>query len=136
MQRSHVPAALAGRLGHDATDGLIDLLDSTSAVWNEQVLTRAEARFRAALAQETATVRVALAEEIAGLRVAVTRELHESLAAVRQDFGRELGAVRHEFARGLASVRVEVIRWSFLFWIGQVVVMTGLLTFMLRATGR
>ena len=54
------------------------------------------------------------------------------LAAVRQEFGRELAAVRHEFGRELANLRVELIRWSFLVWIGQVAAMAGLLALMLR----
>jgi hypothetical protein len=39
-----------------------------------------------------------------------------------------LGSVRQE----LATSRVEMLKWSFLFWIGQVAAMAGLLGFMLR----
>ena len=49
-----------------------------------------------------------LAEEISGLRVAVVREIHEG--------------------------RVEIIKWSFLFWLGQVAALFGLFSFMLRTT--
>ena len=65
-----------------------------------------------------------LSQEISAFRVDITRELHESLAAVRQEFTGEL-----------ASVRVELIRWSFLFWMGQVAVTIGALAFMLRSVG-
>ena len=58
-----------------------------------------------------------LTQEIAGLRVELMRELHEGLAAVRQE---------------IAAVRVELIRWSFVFWIGQIAAMIGVLAFMLR----
>ena len=51
-----------------------------------------------------------LAEEISGLRTAIVREIHDG--------------------------RVEIIKWSFLFWIGQVTVIAGLLAVMLRVTGR
>ena len=51
-----------------------------------------------------------LAEELADLRVALVREIHEG--------------------------RTEAIKWAFMFWAGQVVVVGGLLAFMFRVTGR
>jgi hypothetical protein len=51
-----------------------------------------------------------LSEDLAGLRVALIREMND--------------------------VRFDLLKWSFLFWIGQVAVMVGLLTFMLRGPGR
>ena len=44
---------------------------------------------------------------------------------------REMGALRLEMQRGFSDLRVEVLRWSFLFWIGQVAAVAGLLAFML-----
>ncbi len=51
-----------------------------------------------------------LAEEIARLRVAVVQEIHAG--------------------------RVEIFKWSFLFWIGQLAATAALLGFMFRVTGR
>lgn len=51
-----------------------------------------------------------LAEEISGLRLAVVREIHDS--------------------------RVEIIKWSFLFWISQLGAFAGLMALMLRVTAR
>ena len=45
---------------------------------------------------------------------------------------RGFSALRQE----MASMRVEMIRWSFLFWIGQLAGFVGLMAFMARATGR
>jgi hypothetical protein len=55
-----------------------------------------------------------LTEEISGLRT----ELHDGLAAVRQE---------------MHAMRADILKWSFLFWIGQVATMTALLSYMLRA---
>ena len=52
-----------------------------------------------------------LTHEISGLQLGVTREL----ATMRSD---------------IASMRVEIIRWSFLFWITQLGAMAGLLAYM------
>jgi hypothetical protein len=50
-----------------------------------------------------------LTEEVSGLRVDIVRELH--------------------------GIRVDLFKWSFLFWIGQVAAVVGVLTFMLRNRG-
>lgn len=110
MARTRVPAALSERLGRDATDGLLDLVESSRTEWTEQVLTLAEARFE--------------------------RRLTHEISAFRAEITRELAAIREEFTRELAAVRVELIRWSFVFWIGQVAVMIGVLAFMLRGVVR
>ena len=110
MARHRASAALNEQLGREATDDLFELVESTRTEWVEQVLSVATERFERRLTQE-----------ISALRVDFTRELHESLAAIRQEFTREL-----------ANVRVELIRWSFAFWVGQIAVMIGVLAFMLR----
>jgi hypothetical protein len=74
--------------------------------WAEQVLNIAAERFERRLA-----------EEIARLRVDLTREMHEGFIAVRQQ---------------LSDQRAELLKWSFLFWIGQIASIAGLLAFMLR----
>ena len=58
-----------------------------------------------------------LADEIAKLRVDLTREMHEGFAALRKE---------------MADHRVEMFKWSFLFWMGQVATTAGLIAFMLR----
>jgi len=110
MARYGVSGALRERLGQDATDGLLELVESARTEWTEHVLTLAEARFERRLTQE-----------IAAFRVEITRELQ---------------AIRQEFTRELATVRVELIRWSFVFWISQVGVTIAVMAFMLRDIGR
>lgn len=58
-----------------------------------------------------------LAEEVSGLRL----EMHQGFAAIRQE---------------IATSHVTWLRWSFLFWIGQVAAIAGLLAVMLPAGGR
>ena len=53
-----------------------------------------------------------LAEKISGLRL----EMHQGFSAIRQE---------------MAVTHVAWLRWSFLFWIGQVAAIAGLLGFML-----
>src|SRR5205807_1691846 len=51
-----------------------------------------------------------LTEEACGLRVALTREIHET--------------------------KTDIVRWAFVFWIGQFFAFAGLLAYMFRVTGR
>ena len=57
---------------------------------------------------------MALRLEIAGLR----QEMHDGFAAVRQE---------------LATQHADQLKWSFLFWVGQVAVVAGLFGVLLRA---
>ena len=54
-----------------------------------------------------------------------TERFESRLAAVAAD-------LRLEMQKGFADLRVELLRWSFFFWIGQVVAVASLLAFMLR----
>lgn len=44
----------------------------------------------------------------------------------------ELSHLRTEVVQEIHSTRVDILRWSFLFWIGQLGAMAGLLSYMLR----
>ena len=105
MASGRVPAAVRTRLGDDATFGLIELLDSDRREWSEHVLSVAADRFERRLT-----------EEISDFREEIREGLRDGLTSVRQE---------------IATTRVEMLTWSFLFWIGQVAAMAGLLAYML-----
>jgi hypothetical protein len=44
-----------------------------------------------------------------------------------------MSALRSDVARDLSGVRSELLKWSFLFWVGQVATIAALLGFMLRS---
>jgi len=44
----------------------------------------------------------------------------------------EMAAMRLEMQKGFGDLRVELLRWSFFFWIGQVVAVASVVAFMLR----
>jgi hypothetical protein len=44
----------------------------------------------------------------------------------------EFARFRKEVVQELSNTRVDMLKWSFLFWIGQVAAVAGLLSFMLR----
>lgn len=120
----------------------MELVDETGREWRDDLLTTATERFGRMLADETAKLRVEVATgigkvraEIADVRVDVAAEfarVRGDIAAVRTDVAGEIGKLRVD----MANWRADLLKWSFLFWIGQVAAIAGLMAFMLRYVGR
>ena len=106
MAAAQMPKALVERLGNDGAQGLNTFLASTRTEWSDEVLTTAIDRFERGLATE--------------------------ISALRADVSREFANLRVDVARDVSALRVELLKWSFVFWVGQVATMAGLLAFMLR----
>jgi hypothetical protein len=64
MRANSVAPALRERLGHDATMGLLELVESNHVEREERMLSVATERFERRLAQELAELRVTLVREI------------------------------------------------------------------------
>lgn len=56
------------------------------------------------------------------------RRLAEEMGSLRI----EMAGFRNDIVRELATTRTEILKWSFLFWIGQVAAIAGLLAFALK----
>jgi hypothetical protein len=142
MLATHVPASLRERLGAEGTSGLIQILERTRDESVTTALAACTDRFERRLTETNA----ALQRETAGLRLemhdgfaAVRQEMRDGFALVRQEMHQSVAAVRQEMHDGVASVRLELatqraelLKWSFLFWIGQVAVVAGVLGVLLR----
>ena len=144
MDVDAVPAALAARLGPEATGGLLHVLDLAHGDWSDDVMSVAGERFERRLAEEGSGLRVQIAPDRG--RVYGNRPVRRSLREIGQleiNFRRELGRVetglRQDFSqmeirvlREVGNSRFELLKWSFLFWIGQVVTMSAIIAAMLR----
>lgn len=81
------------------------------------LLNAATERFELRLAEECGRVRTDLRAEM--------RELRSELRADMRDLRAEL---RADFKVEVANTRADLLKWSFLFWIGQVAAVSGLVT--------
>jgi hypothetical protein len=113
MDIETVPATLRERLGPEATGGLLHLLELTHHEWRADVIAACTERFERRLV-----------EEVAGLRV----QIAQTEAVLRRDMAEMGSGIRQEIATG----RVEMLKWCFLFWIGQLVTLASILGIMLR----
>jgi hypothetical protein len=99
-----VPEALRDKLGPEGAKALADLLNETSVHTREDVIQMAADRFERRLAEELARLRV----EIGSLRL----ETHSEIGKLRADMGAFEG---------------RITRWMFVFWIGQIGALLGIL---------
>jgi len=90
---------------------------------DEDDMNAPDERFERRLVEETSKLRV----ELAGVEVRLTDRIAQSEGALRQ----ELSGLELRMERTMGGLRTDVLRWSFLFWIGQVAVMTAILSALL-----
>ena len=149
MESNTVPTALQERLGSEATHDLVRLFDTARFEWTADVVSLSLERFERRLVEELARLRIEMAQEGAGLREKLAQQgadLREKLAQQGASLRGEIAAVRTDlksdmqegFAlirQEMATNRFELLKWSFLFWIGQVLAIVGLVGAMLRTFG-
>ncbi len=132
-----VPVPLRTRLGPEATVGLLELLDLSHRAERDAVTTACTERFERRLVEEVSGLRVQIAQvessfrqDMAQLGAALRQEMGEMRAGLREEMSRMGSTLREEMATG----RIELFKWCFLFWIGQVLAIGGLMGVMLRLT--
>lgn len=101
------------RLGHDGTDAFLETLELSQKEVKDAVIATCTERFERRLV-----------DECSGLRV--------QMAQLGADLRREMGEMRIDLRDEIATGRVELFKWCFLFWIGQVLAVGGLMGVMLR----
>ncbi len=82
----------------------------------------------AALRTDMATNAAALRQAMAATTAALRQEIAGTTAALRQEIAGNAGALRQE----MADQRFEILKWAFLFWIGQFFAVAGLMTILIR----
>lgn len=131
MERQRVPGALQQRLGPEGTAGLLHLLADARRECVTDVITVVADRFERRLVEETSTMRLEMSQGFAALR--------QEMAALRQEMAGAIGAVRQEMAAGTAGLRQEmadqkfdILKWAFLFWVGQFFAVASLMGVLIR----
>jgi len=139
MQATAVSPALRERLGDEGTLGLLDMFEQAGREWKDDVLASASDRFARTLAEETGKLRVVIAEETGKLRAEIAAETGKLRVLMADETGKlrvliaeETGKLRGQ----IAEQRAELLKWSFIFWAGQVAAMAALLAFMLGGLPR
>lgn len=135
MDTDAIPVALKDRLGPEAMDGLLELLDRGESDLREDVITACTERFERRLVEETSALRVQMAQVESSIRQDMTRlasDLRQDMTRLGSDLRQEISALGSQ----MASDRFDLLKWAFLFWIGQFVAIGTLISVMMRMTGR
>jgi hypothetical protein len=139
-----IPKPLREKLGEEGTEALVQVLNENDKELRSSIIDFAEQKFEQALSREVGGVRVDLAdaekrfekrliEEISGVRIdlsTVEKALREEISGVRVDLVTVEKALREEISGVQGSIgksKSDTIKWMFLFWIGQIGVLTGIL---------
>ena len=103
---------LREKLGEEAVDSLINLINKAIAEQKNDVLKFVEEKFERRLSEEIAGLEVRLTEKI----LRVEKGLSEKIS---QNYG--------ELSEKISGTRADMIKWMFIFWVGQVGVILGIL---------
>lgn len=136
-----VPRILREKLGEEGADSLIELINSADTGVKEDVLVFVEEKFERRLAEELSKVSDRITKETAGINDRITKEIAgvseritKEIAGVNERITKEIGAVNEKIAETNANISVkiaeaksELIRWMFIFWVGQLGVTIGIL---------
>ena len=123
-----VPRALREKLGDDASESLVDLLQQFEAEQTDHLIEMVEERFvrrvvesenrlRNELREEMHAGFMGLQKQIGDVRAeigSVRTELGKEIGSVRTELGKEIGSVRTELGKEIAEVRKEITvqtRW-------------------------
>ena len=131
--------AVREKLGDEGTRDLEDWVEGRGNEWRDQVTQLVAERFDARLATNAAELRVEMAKMRSELRQEMQQgfaHMCQAMASMQLSLRKEMADLQVTLRKELADNRVELIRWSFLFWIGQVAVMIGVLAYMLRGVTR
>jgi hypothetical protein len=130
-----VPAALRERLGREATAGLLQVLGESRKDCASDVINIVGDRFERRLVEETSKLRVEMAQGFAALRQEITagdgalrREMTEGFAGLRQEMAAGNAALHKE----IADQRFDILKWAFLFWVGQFFAVASLMAVLIR----
>ena len=100
-------------------EALIELINEAQKETQNNVIKFVEEKFEKRLSEELAKVRVELTERIEGVRT----DLIERIEGVRTELKSEIEALKTNDEK----VKSELIKWMFIFWVGQIGAILGIL---------
>ena len=110
---------LREKLGDEAVDSLIELINQSLSEQKNDVLQFVEEKFERRLSEEISGLEVRLSEKISR----VETDLSEKISRVEIDISEKIT----EQGKRSAEYKADLIKWMFIFWVGQVGVILGIL---------
>ena len=106
-----VPRALREKLGDDASDSLVDLLQQFEAEQSDHLIKMVEERFVRRVVESENRLRNELREEMHAGFMGLQKQIGDvraEIGSVRTELHKEIGSVRTELSKEIAEVRKEI----------------------------
>ncbi|MFQ5454746.1 MAG: LA_3696 family protein [Nitrospirota bacterium] len=136
-----VPRRLREKLGEDATDDLVILLNESDKDTKEDVIDVASERFERRLTEEITRIDRRITEEVAKLNERISDEVAKLDKRITEESAKLDKRITEEAAKldkriteeaakldkRISETKTEIIKWMFIFWVGQVGMILGIL---------
>lgn len=128
---------LREKLGEEAVDSLIDLINQSLASQKNDVVGFTEEKFERRLSEEIGKLDNSLSAKIADVEVRLSekivagdKRLWERISEVETKLSKDIFSVEAKLSKEIAATRSDVIKWMFIFWVGQMgIILSILFTF-------
>jgi hypothetical protein len=130
-----IPKALRDKLGDEAAESFAILLKEVEHEGRKDALVMAEEKFERRLTEEIGSLKVSFTEEIGSLKVSFTERMSENTSGLEAKLYKvksELEAKINQLEVKINEVKSDIIKWMFIFWAGQVVVLIAILQIFFR----
>ncbi len=128
-----IPEPLRRSLGDEAAAALGSLLSLVEKESSEGALVLAEERFARRLAETEARIDSRIIEVESRLNeriIEVESRLNERITEVESRLNQRITEEVSKLRTEMAGFKTEIIKWMFLFWLGQLVALFGLLQYL------
>jgi len=132
-----IPKILRERLTDEGVDEFIAIIKEVDADARKDAIAIAEERFERRLTEEASRLDKRITEEISRLRVEMAEkfaQLETKMAQLETKIETKMSQLETKMETKMAqleikmtSFKAEIIKWMFLFWLGQIVVVAGLI---------
>jgi predicted nucleic acid-binding Zn-ribbon protein len=115
-----IPKPLREKLGDEGSESFIEMMNQLEENQTNAVLALSEQRFEKALTREFGDLKLESNATITDLR----KEMHDEI--------RKLWEEIYKLREDMQKMRADIIKWMFIFLVGQTGVLAGLILVLLR----
>src|SRR3989339_1634838 len=120
-----IPKILQERLTDEGARMFVEILDKVENRTQTTVLTIAEERFEKRIAHLDTKIELVNTQLDAKIE-SVKTSLNARIDGVQTSLNSKIDVVKAEIGTGIESSKAELVKWMFLFWVGQVSVMAAI----------
>lgn len=103
-----VPKSLREKLGEDGSDALVEMINHAQGKQKNDIIEIVEEKFERRLSEEIS-------------------KINQRIEQLRAELKEDNASLRAELSEKISASQANLIKWMFIFWVGQVVTILGVL---------